>query len=172
RAATDRVARWVGDPRRTAIEEKRRFFFKHTRRIFRDVDLFLAPSQFLLERYVSCGIPTGKIVFQRYGVRHFPVMRAERQAGPLRLGYIGALHAQKGLELLLEAFRRLGGAASLHVFGSAFGSPISQAFWRRVEGLASENVFFHGAYDNRRVGSILSDLDVVVVPSLWYENSP
>ncbi|MGH7818600.1 MAG: glycosyltransferase, partial [Candidatus Binatia bacterium] len=61
---------------------------------------------------------------------------------------------------------------SLHLFGSVFGSPISRSFWRRIHDRATANVFFHGAYDNDRVGEILADVDVVVVPSLWYENSP
>jgi glycosyltransferase involved in cell wall biosynthesis len=29
-----------------------------------------------------------------------------------------------------------------------------------------------GRYDNREVGRILSEVDVVVVPSIWYENAP
>jgi glycosyltransferase involved in cell wall biosynthesis len=90
----------------------------------------------------------------------------------VRFGYIGALHPQKGLELLLEAFRGVGGGATLHVFGTVFGSPISRAFYRRVRRLATPRVSFHGAYDNGRVGEVLAGLDAVVVPSLWYENSP
>ena len=29
-----------------------------------------------------------------------------------------------------------------------------------------------GRYDNKDVGRILSEMDVLVVPSLWWENSP
>jgi glycosyltransferase involved in cell wall biosynthesis len=29
-----------------------------------------------------------------------------------------------------------------------------------------------GRYDNREVGKILAEVDVVVVPSIWYENAP
>jgi len=29
-----------------------------------------------------------------------------------------------------------------------------------------------GRYDNREVGRILSEVDVVVAPSIWYENAP
>jgi glycosyltransferase involved in cell wall biosynthesis len=31
---------------------------------------------------------------------------------------------------------------------------------------------FHGAYDNAAVADILASVDAVIVPSLWYENSP
>jgi len=171
-AATDRAARWLGNPRRARLDDKRDFFLTHTRRICRDVDLFLAPSEFLLRRYVSCGLAREKVVLLRSGMRHFPAVHREKRRGSVRFGYIGALHPQKGIDLLLEAFRHVGHDASLHVFGSVFHSPISRSFWRRVRDRTMPNVFFHGAYDNDRVGEVLADLDVVVVPSLWYENSP
>lgn len=171
-AATEWAARRLGEPRRAQVDRKREFFLTHTRRIFRDVDLFLAPSEFLLQRYVSCGLPRSKVAFSRYGIRHFPANGRPERRGPVRFGYIGALHPQKGIELLLEAFRDVGHDATLHVFGSVFGSPISDSFWTRVRQRATANVVFRGAYDNQRVGDILAGLDVIVVPSLWYENSP
>ncbi len=170
-AVTGRAARSLGDPRWANLERKREFFLTHTRRIVRDVDRFLAPSEFLLQRYVSCGFPRHKMEFLRYGFRHFSSVRKNDHRG-VRFGYIGALHPQKGVELLLEAFRDLDDGASLHVFGSVFGSPISGKFWQRIKDRATSNVLLHGAYDNQRVGQILAGLDVVVVPSVWYENSP
>jgi glycosyltransferase involved in cell wall biosynthesis len=170
-AATGRAIRWLGDPRHSDFERKRDFFFTHTRRIFDDVDLFLAPSDFLLHRYVSAGLPSDKIALGKYGMNHFSVEpRAERSG--LRFGYIGALHPQKGIDILLEAFRGVGDGATLHVFGSAFGSPVSRSFWRRVGDRAPANVVFHGAYGNDQVRNVLASLDVIVVPSIWYENSP
>ena len=37
---------------------------------------------------------------------------------------------------------------------------------------ADGRIKFCGFFHNDQVGEILSDLDVLVVPSLWYENSP
>jgi glycosyltransferase involved in cell wall biosynthesis len=78
----------------------------------------------------------------------------------------------KGIALLLEAFAGLGDRASLHVHGSAFTSRVSQNYRRRIRHPQAPNVVFHGAYDNDRIDEILETLDVIVVPSLWYENSP
>ena len=172
RGATRLAARWLGEPRQTDVEAKRGFFLAHTRQIFRDVDLFLAPSDFLKSRYVSCGIPAEKIAFARYGLHLFPPSNRKPPHRPVRFGYIGALHPQKGIELLLEAFDGFDDGASLHIFGSAFGSPISDSFWRRIRSQATTNVFFHGSYANERVPEILADVDMIVVPSIWYENSP
>ena len=172
RRAVDIAAWWWGDPGQTNVSRKRYFFLTETQRIFRDVHLFLAPSEFLRQRYVSCGVPPEKITHARYGMRRFPRAPGEGSSSRIRFGYIGALHAQKGVELLLEAFRGLGDRADLHIHGSAFGSPISESYWRRIHDQHATSVVFHGAYDNQRIGAILASLDVVVVPSLWYENSP
>jgi glycosyltransferase involved in cell wall biosynthesis len=161
-----------GEPRHTDIAEKRNFFLTHTRQIFRDVDLFLAPSRFLMQRYVSCGLAPARIAYVRNGMRLFPRRARQRSGQGVRFGYIGAFHAQKGVDILLEAFRDLGNRASLHLYGSTFGSPISESYWRRVREGQGGNVVFHGAYDNERVDEILASLDVVVVPSRWYENAP
>jgi glycosyltransferase involved in cell wall biosynthesis len=172
RRSVDVAEWWCGHPGQTNVTRKRGFFLTQTQRIFRDVHLFLAPSEFLRQRYVSCGVPPEKITHARYGMRRFPRADREGTSGRISFGYIGALHAHKGVELLLEAFRGLGDRADLHIHGSAFGSPISESYWRRIHDQHATSVVFHGAYDNQRIGAILASLDVVVVPSLWYENSP
>ncbi|HEX5069596.1 MAG TPA: glycosyltransferase [Vicinamibacterales bacterium] len=162
----------LGQPAVTDVAVKREFFLARTRQIFRDANLFLAPSEFLRQRYISSGVPADRIVYLPNGMPHFA--RVDRTPGGhrVRFGYIGALHAHKGIDLLLQAFEGLHEQAELHIHGSAFGSPISQSYWRRIQDAHGARVTFHGAYDNRNIGAVLSSLDVVVVPSLWYENSP
>lgn len=172
RAAVGVAEWWWGDPSQTNVPRKRDFFLAQTQRIFRDVHLFLAPSEFLRQRYVNCGVLPEKIAYARYGMRGFPRVAREGATNRVSFGYIGALHPHKGVELLLEAFQGLGDRADLHIHGSAFGSPVSESYWRRINDQHAAGVAFHGAYDNQRIGAILASLDVVVVPSLWYENSP
>jgi len=117
-------------------------------------------------------VPETKIVYSDYGMRLFEPAPAERSRGPVRFGYIGALHPQKGIELLIESFRDIGGNATLDVFGSAFASPISDSYLQRIRERAAPEATFHGAYDNGDVAAILARFDMLIVPSLWYENSP
>jgi glycosyltransferase involved in cell wall biosynthesis len=75
--------------------------------------------------------------------------------------------------VLLQAFEGLGDRASLHLYGATFGSPVSENYWQSaLERYKCSGVFVHGDYENTRIGEILAGLDVVVVPSIWYENSP
>ncbi len=84
---------------------RKRFIQSH----LAEVDLFLAPSCFLLERYVAWGIPREKI-------RHEPNGRsvtachplAERDGPRTRLGFFGQFTPYKGVNVLLEAMRILG----------------------------------------------------------------
>jgi glycosyltransferase involved in cell wall biosynthesis len=172
RAGVALAERWLGDPISTDVERKRGCFLTHTRRIFADTDLFFAPSHFLRDRFVSCGLPSGKIRVARCGLHSFQPLPKAPTAGRISFGYIGALHPHKGIELLLNAFSGLGDHADLHIYGSAFGSPISEGYLARIADQHTGHVTFHGKYDNRRIDSILASLDAVVVPSLWYENSP
>jgi predicted glycosyltransferase/glycosyltransferase involved in cell wall biosynthesis len=68
------------------------------------VDQFIAPSRFLLERYVEWGIPRDKILYQDNGRQ--PVVRLEESRTTTvhdRLGYFGQINPYKGLDVLLDA---------------------------------------------------------------------
>ncbi|MEB3260288.1 MAG: glycosyltransferase [Cyanobacteriota bacterium] len=172
--ATVKVAEKIlGRPESRRFEDKKSFFLSSTRQIIHDVDQFLAPSNFLLERFIACGIPQDKIIHLRYGMTHFPVKSpAESHDKKLRFGYIGAFHPHKGIDLLLSAFQGLGAHASLHLHGSSFASPVSEAYLQQITSQSMKGVVLHGPYDNREIGDILSSLDAIIVPSRWYENSP
>ncbi len=62
--------------------------------------------------------------------------------------------------------------ASLHLHGSSFGSPVSEAHFRKLTSQPGHGVVVHGRYDNSRIGELLADLDAVIVPSVWFENEP
>jgi glycosyltransferase involved in cell wall biosynthesis len=169
--AVNGATRLLGSPRDTHVEEKRRFFLERTRAIFERTDLFLAPSRFLMDRFVACGLPAAKIRFLRNGMRPMPLRDRTPRQGPLRVGYIGSLQPQKGLAVLIEAFRGIDGAV-LHVHGSAFNSPIAESYRKKAAAAAGPAVHFHGEYANDDVADVLAGMDIVVVPSLWFENAP
>jgi glycosyltransferase involved in cell wall biosynthesis len=120
---------------------------------------------------LACGLAPERVRHIRNGIRHFassPRTPSER----VRIGYIGAIHAHKGIDLLVRAFQGLGDRASLHVHGTPFGSPVSRAYAEGLHREAGPGTHFLGPYDNARIGEVLASLDLIVVPSLWYENSP
>ena len=141
------------------------------------VDLFLAPSRFLLERYVDWGIPRAKIQLEEYGRppgMPFPDSRAD---GPRnRLGFLGDLGPLKGVEILLRAMRILREQqvdAQLLVYGSNLADhpeDYQQRFWTLLQ--EAGNAGFAGSYDRAALPNVMSKVDWVVMPSRWWEASP
>jgi len=87
-------------------------------------------------------------------------------------GYIGVVDPVKGIHHLVEAFEPLTNA-ELHIYG---GETDYAPYPDRGKFLAqlrrSPHIRMMGRYEHRDVGRILSEVDVVVVPSIWYENAP
>jgi len=148
-------------------------------RVVPHVQRFLAPSRFLVERFVEWGIDPARIEHLPNGLdlARFPALLRARPAGstaPLRVGFLGTLAPHKGPQLLLEAWSRL--PASLRacaVLELCGRRPSDTAFARRLEQLAAAaGAALPGPLARSEVPSWMASLDLLVVPSAWYENAP
>jgi len=134
-------------------------------------NLILAPSRFLRERYIEAGVPPFNISYSDYGfdIDLFPRKARKKFEPPLKIGYIGTLVAHKGVHVLVEAMKYVSNA-ELHIHGDTTHFPnYVKSLEKAARGLP---VRFEGRFDHDRAAEILSGMDVLVVPSLWWENSP
>lgn len=133
----------------------------------------LAPSRFLAARFEACGWPSGSIRYWPNGVPVEPGSRRFRgdPDRPLKVGYMGAVSPQKGLHVLVEAHARMArGQARLRIHGDLRFDP---AYWARTrQRLVREEVELAGPFDPGEAPAVLREMDVLVVPSVWYENAP
>lgn len=140
------------------------------------IDHFFAPSAFLRDRYVEQGFDGARIQVIENGMdleRLHAGGEAARPAGNgLRVGYLGALAWQKGPHVLVDAFNRLPAdtTARLTLHGSGDAFPAYAATLRATVRHPAISLAAPVPYDD--VGRVLRTFDVLVVPSLWYENSP
>lgn len=141
--------------------------------VLNDVDLVVAPSQFLGSEFVHLGLASEKLEVSDYGFARTtastgPPWRGNR---PLRIGYVGTLAWHKGVHVLIEAARALPpDAFELKVFGDPGVSACYAAGLRAsAAGLPIE---FMGPFEHSRRAEMYEQIDVLVVPSLWLENSP
>lgn len=153
---------------------RKRFVQTH----FDEVDMFLAPSRFLLERYVDWGIPRERIRFEDYGRRRIePLPEPPSQRAPDRIGFFGQISHFKGVNVLLRAMRILaeeGVAAHCWLHGANLElqpEPFQEEF-RTLLAATEEQVTFAGRYEHRELSGLMRELDWIVVPSIWWENSP
>ncbi len=128
----------------------------------------IAPTEFVRRWYLDHGFPAGKIDVLAPALAYPRALSAGTQfrARPLRVAYIGGLSPQKGVHVLIEAFGRLQGAAELWIAGDETADP---AYGRRLRELATPGVRFVGRLDREGVGETLAQVDLVAVPTLWYE---
>lgn len=146
------------------------------RELCRKVDLFIAPSKYLRGTFIAFGIPEEKIKFVSYGFDLGRATKLPKTPSPvLRFGFIGNLMPAKGAHVLIKSFCALQtGKAELKIYGKAFS--YKSALGNYVGGLKSmaidKDVRFMGEFDNRNIAEILAGIDVLVVPSIWYENAP
>jgi glycosyltransferase involved in cell wall biosynthesis len=168
---------WSEEDRRAAGEDllgfaaRERFEMHRAQLAF--ADTIISPSLFLARTFEAAGFLEAKaciILKAGYpGPRRPPRRRDSRR--PLRVGYVGGIYFSKGLHLLVQAFGELEGVpAELHVHGHLDWFPDYVARLRR-DGLGRP-VHFHGPFDPDQLDSVLADLDLLVVPSVWYENMP
>jgi glycosyltransferase involved in cell wall biosynthesis len=137
------------------------------------IDRFVAPSEFMAEEYRRLGIAPERITVADYGFARSSLgTRLQVDAfGPLRVGYLGSLVWHKGVHVLVDAVRQLASAeVKLLLHGDPALDPEYVADLRARS--AGAPVEFRGPFDPFSWDLVCLDLDVVVVPSLWLENSP
>jgi glycosyltransferase involved in cell wall biosynthesis len=142
------------------------------------VDLFLSPSNFLRNRYVEWGIPADRIRVEELGRRLTPSPpEPEAERAHTRLGFFGQLTPFKGAEILLEAMKLLAKRrpeVHLHLHGAYvefFADTYGRAFLQQVSE-SSGNVTYSGPYEHASLPRLMREIDWVVLPSRWWENSP
>ena len=144
-----------------------------TKRICAQVDLFISPSRYLRDRFITdLDMPAEKVIYLDYGfpLHYLTPSRERPMASKYRFGYIGTHIPAKGVDLLIEAFNGLGDTAELHIWGSK-----DEQSTRALQALAEgrSGVHFHGPYVNRNLANeVFAKVDCIVVPSIWMENSP
>ena len=155
----------------TAWVEKR---MKEVRAIVEKVDLFIAPSQYLKERFISeFEVPENKILYLDYGFpTHYLTPTQKKQSTTTyTFGYIGTHIPSKGINQLIEAFNLMTTPSKLLVFGRDNGQStraLKQLAMRR-----ENDISFAGEYINHNLANdVFSKVDCIVVPSIWGENSP
>ena len=107
-----------------------------------------------------------------------PTRALPDDAPRVSFAYFGQITPYKGVDILLQAFaalpKHVRKQARLEIFGGGhhlFGDP----FESRINGLfsnAHRHVQYQGPYAPDDLARLMKRVDWVVVPSIWWENSP
>jgi glycosyltransferase involved in cell wall biosynthesis len=139
----------------------------------------ISASRFVKERIEAQGIHLSHFYSVRQGLdcsQWDEGMPAPMREAGLSIGYIGQIAPHKGVGILLDAFLQLchtprESAPKLLLYGDLQQFPDFVAQLRRKI-VGRTDVALRGRFDHRQIRRVHAGIDVLVVPSLWYENSP
>jgi glycosyltransferase involved in cell wall biosynthesis len=125
------------------------------------------------------GVPPAKLTLSRHGLARSDVTPSERRSdasagAPLRVAYVGRLHATKGVDTLIAALRaqpRL--QVTLDVFG-VVQDDASSTYERSLRALVEGDprIQLRTPLRGEKVIDSLATYDVLAVPSRWLETGP
>jgi len=164
------VVGWQGQI--AALIERKRYLGQS----LASADKIITQARMVYDILLQEGFSPGKLRLVPYGLdlRGWKFLEPTDSNGRLRIGYLGSLTPAKGAHLLVAAFGRLRAThvqPQLTLYGSMTVLP---RYTQRLRKLAGDDprITFAGRYENSDVEKILSQVDVVVVPSLWHEIGP
>lgn len=142
------------------------FLHKHTGVYAKNVDRFIVPSRFYLQKMVESGIPEEKLVW-------IPSFTHVERYTPAYGGldycvYLGRLSEEKGLITLLEAMRGLD-QRRLLVVGDG---PLRPTLESVIDAHRLKNVQLVGSKSGQDLIDLIAGARFSVIPSEWYENCP
>lgn len=157
---------------------------KYLKNIFKNVDHFVSPSQFLKNRYVDWGILEKDIsVIENGQPQPEAIISTDKCAEAddqrkIKLAFFGQVNPFKGIDVLLGAINSLSKKHMerlvVEIHGANFDNQRDD-YQKKIKRLLRQTrdvVTFCGSYESHELSSLLCATDWVVIPSIWWENSP
>jgi len=138
---------------------------KHMKEIIDLIDIFISPSHTLKDFFINQGVNKDKIEYLKYGFNTKKIIYNKKvftQKSKINFGFMGRVIPTKGIKVLVDTFKKLPNE-QLSIYGS---------IGEQKRFLETKNIIFKGAYNNNNINEVLNDIDVLIVPSIWYENAP
>ncbi|MCK5558859.1 MAG: glycosyltransferase, partial [Candidatus Hydrogenedentes bacterium] len=130
----------------------------------RKVTLYVALTEFSRRKFIEGGLPADKIVTKPNFLSPSPVVG---DGGGKYALFVGRLSPEKGLPMLLEAWKTLGRSLPLKIVGDGpLAPPVRQQEQRNPA------VQWLGRLPSETVLDLMGRAEFLVFPSLWYEGLP
>ena len=143
---------------------------KYMKTLLLEVDKITAPSNFLRGIFLNYGIPSDKMVFLENGVS-LNIFRGfrKRRKKKLCFGFVGGILKHKGVHVLIEAFNKVEDEnVELRIYGNY--DLRSKYLKGLLVKIRNPNIQFIKRFKD--VKEPYSNVDVLIFPSIWYENCP
>lgn len=130
----------------------------------RQVDIFIALTDFAKRKYIEGGLPKEKILIKPNFI--YPDPGIGEGEGEFAL-FVGRLSPEKGINVLLEAWQKLDDNIALKIIGDG---PLANVVTQFADKLS--NVEYLGKQPIDIIYEIMGQAKALIFPSLWYEGLP
>lgn len=161
-------------------------FLRHhyIKTILESCDALISPSDFLIQRYRNCKIGHDQFYMIENGLpgyieagnsASFPKSYSEELN---RFAYFGQLNKFKGVLLLLKAIHLLQERGKIDFSVNIYGANLEnqtdefQESFNAAYQKVGDCVSLRGSYRQAELKALMLENDWVIVPSVWWENSP
>ncbi len=140
-----------------------------TKNLMMNASKVIAPSDFLKGIFRN-EVPSLAIEVINHGLRYGNLRKNKKiySAGDtITFCYCGSLNEHKGVHIAIEAVRKIKSERlRLKIYGSG-----DKLYTDRLKEMAAEDrrIEFCGVYTDQQVADVFASIDVVIIPSLWYE---
>ncbi len=156
------------------------YFYKNINKVYDQVDLFIAPSQFMRDINIKFGIPKNKIKvlynflsdewLNKFVETHRGASVHDRGDDKYIL-YFGRLSKEKGIDTVLEALQNI---KSKNIkFLIAGSGPAEKEIRNKISELnLFDQVSLLGFKSDQELSELITNAKAIMMPSLWSENMP
>jgi glycosyltransferase involved in cell wall biosynthesis len=136
-------------------------------------DIILSHSKFvkkMFSKHVDLPI---RVLRNGHELSWMEKYHGKTRSDKLRFGYVGQIIPIKGVHILIEAFnnKAITGNSKLNIWGDLTRDTSYVETLRLLIG-NNPSISLCGRFEHDDLAIVLSDIDVLVVPSTWYENAP
>ncbi len=143
-------------------------WFSHLAGVWQGIDRWIMISSFMEKKMTRSGVPAGKVVTLRHPwVDSTSGQPVTLPPEPPTLLFIGRISEEKGIRVLIDAWRQVEQSGSPGRLVIAGGGPLAP--WLEEQCKSLRNASFCGYADAEMKEVLLSEAWALVVPSVWWE---
>jgi len=159
---------------RKKLLKKQLLYRLHSHReVLQSVDLVIYPTKFLQDELYQWELKGKNNLISNDGIqdKYFRNFK-KTHSKTLRFGFIGSIVPAKGLMILVKAWEKIKrNHAVLQIYGNFSDDP---HYAKNVKQIIAncKNIEIKGAFKPDQIAKIFKQIDVLIIPSTWFENAP
>ncbi len=152
----------------SAFEKHIKHLFLNRKMAFKKIHSVLAASQYVIDRFKSEGFESPNVKLLELGINQFVTPARKPVALPIKFVFLGNINKEKGVDLLIETFKKIPpDKASISMYGSFVSDDVRDQLDAAVKNYP--NIKHEGSFSDSSLPDILYNADCLINPTRRHE---